>query len=118
MLIIEQTITELYLGWIPRIRNGQNLKNDQKTYQILTEIEITMVSLTFQNKFNRDSINGTMAICGFCSDLIILSIGHTMASASLTLSVSNQGSVKDIMIIFRFENILTLRISTYAISPT
>ena len=118
MPIIEQTITELYLGSIPRIRNGQNLKNDQKTYQILTEIEITMVSLTFQNKFNRDSINGTMAICGFCSDLIILSIGHMMASASLTLSVSNQGSVKDIMIIFRFENILTLRISTYAISPT
>ena len=46
-----------------------------------------------------------MTISKFYSYSLILSFGQTMASASLTLSVSDQRSDKDIMIIFTFEKI-------------
>ena len=42
-----------------------------------------------------------MTVSKFYSYSLILSFGQTMASASLTLSVSDQRSDKDIMIIFQ-----------------
>ena len=50
-----------------------------------------------------------MTISKFYSYSLILSFGQTMASASLTLSVSDQRSDKDIMIIFTFEKISTFQ---------
>ena len=50
-----------------------------------------------------------MTISKFYSYSLILSFGQTMASASLTLSVSDHRSDKDIMIIFTFEKISTFQ---------
>ena len=50
-----------------------------------------------------------MTISKFYSYSLILSFAQTMASASLTLSVSDHRSDKDIMIIFTFEKISTFQ---------
>ena len=50
-----------------------------------------------------------MTISKFYSYSLILSFGQTMASASLTLSVYDHRSDKDIMIIFTFEKISTFQ---------